>query len=193
MFILFPPKGVRAPRRAFISSLLYPPPLPLTQSVDSHMTHNLTHRLTRTNDDIKIPPPVSLPRDATARGWNALRPGKGTLGETPEFADFPGETVVIPIDLERRTATPPWSNGVEIPLNATGTGPFFGQMGVAPAPALGELTSILPGTYGGNLDNKRLGPGWAYSFPPAPFPPPLPTSPSPGSNPPSCLFISQYC
>jgi hypothetical protein len=44
-------------------------------------------------------------------GWNAIRAGKGTLGKTPEYADLPGETVIIPIDLQRQTATPPWSNG----------------------------------------------------------------------------------
>ena len=55
------------------------------------------------------------------------------------YAATVGETVIIPIDLERQTATPPWSNGVEIPLNVTGTGPFFGQMGVAPLPALGGV------------------------------------------------------
>ena len=57
------------------------------------------------------------------------------------------------------------SNGVEIPLNVTGTGPFFGQMGVAPPPELGEQSSILPGVYGGNLDNKRLGPGATLYIP----------------------------
>mmetsp|Transcript_44708 Transcript_44708/g.71763 ORF Transcript_44708/g.71763 Transcript_44708/m.71763 type:complete len:251 (-) Transcript_44708:1232-1984(-) len=63
------------------------------------------------------------------------------------------------------TATPPWSRGVEIALNATGTGPFFGQMGVAPAPSRGVLSSILPGAHGGNLDNKRLGPGATLYLP----------------------------
>jgi len=60
-------------------------------------------------------------------------------------------------------AATPW--GGEIPLNATGTGPFFGQMGVAPPPALGVQTSILPGAHGGNLDNKRLGPGATLYLP----------------------------
>ena len=42
--------------------------------------------------------------------------------------------------------------------------PFFGQMGVAPGPALGEQSSVLPGDYGGNLDNKMLGPGATVYF-----------------------------
>jgi acetamidase/formamidase len=37
-------------------------------------------------------------------------------------------------------------------------------MGVAPAPALGEQSSVLPGDYGGNLDNKMLGPGATVYF-----------------------------
>ena len=41
-------------------------------------------------------------------GWNVLRRGKGALGATAEFKDRPDETVVIPIDLERRVALPPW-------------------------------------------------------------------------------------
>ena len=73
--------------------------------------------------------------------------------------------MIIPIDLERRVALPPWSNGVPIPFNVTGVGPFFGQMGVAPPPELGVQSSLLPGTYGGNVDNKRLGPGATVYIP----------------------------
>ena len=41
---------------------------------------------------------------------------------------------------------------------------FFGQMGVAPAPNLGEISSIQPGPHGGNLDNKDLAPGSVVYF-----------------------------
>ena len=98
-------------------------------------------------------------------GWNAIRPGKGALGAHPDFAAQPDHTVVVPIHRERRTCAPPWAGeGVEIPLDATGTGPFFGQMGVAPDPNAGVQTSVLPGPHGGNLDNKRLGPGSTVYF-----------------------------
>ena len=115
-------------------------------------------------------------------GWNAIRRGKGALGNLPEF-DEPG-TIVMPIDLAKRTARMPWGiaakegdgakaepsettngesqsreRGVEFPLNC-----FFGQMGVAPAPNLGEISSIQPGPHGGNLDNKDLAPGSVVYF-----------------------------
>ena len=41
--------------------------------------------------------------------------------------------------------------GIVIPLR-----PFFGSMGVAPAPELGRVSSNPPGTHAGNLDNKEL-------------------------------------
>src|SRR5881409_535069 len=41
--------------------------------------------------------------------------------------------------------------GVVIPLR-----PFFGSMGVAPAPELGRVSSNPPGKHAGNLDNKEL-------------------------------------
>jgi acetamidase/formamidase len=41
--------------------------------------------------------------------------------------------------------------GIVIPLR-----PFFGSMGVAPAPELGRVSSNPPGRHAGNLDNKEL-------------------------------------
>jgi acetamidase/formamidase len=41
--------------------------------------------------------------------------------------------------------------GIEIPLR-----PFFGSMGVAPAPSQGRVNSAPPGTHAGNLDNREL-------------------------------------
>jgi acetamidase/formamidase len=46
----------------------------------------------------------------------------------------------------------PW--GLDLPL-----APFFGVMGVAPPPAWGRITSLIPRAMGGNLDNKELTPG----------------------------------
>jgi acetamidase/formamidase len=56
------------------------------------------------------------------------------------------------------TAHPPW--GGEIPLR-----PFFGNFGVAPALALGRLTSTIPREFGGNMDNKELIAGTTVYFP----------------------------
>src|SRR5258706_222923 len=43
------------------------------------------------------------------------------------------------------------AQGIVIPLR-----PFFGSMGVAPAPDLGRVSSNPPGKHAGNLDNKEL-------------------------------------
>ena len=78
-------------------------------------------------------------------GWNAIFP---TLGTVPR--DFVGhELSHIPVDVEARTAQLPW--GPKLPL-----APFFGVMGVAPAPEYGALSSKEPRQHGGNLDNKEL-------------------------------------
>jgi len=41
--------------------------------------------------------------------------------------------------------------GIVVPLK-----PFFGSMGVAPAPELGRVSSNPPGRHAGNMDNKEL-------------------------------------
>ena len=45
-------------------------------------------------------------------------------------------------------------SGIRLPL-----APFLGVMGVAPPPASGRNTSLIPRAMGGNLDNKELTPG----------------------------------
>lgn len=78
-------------------------------------------------------------------GWNLILPLLGTLPE-----DFPlHRFVVIPLDRERMVARGP--SGTRVPLR-----PFFGILGVAPAPNLGRVPSFPPGPYGGNMDNKEL-------------------------------------
>ena len=47
--------------------------------------------------------------------------------------------------------TAEFTPGIVIPLQ-----PFFGSMGVAPAPELGRVSSNPPGRHAGNLDNKEL-------------------------------------
>ncbi len=53
--------------------------------------------------------------------------------------------------LDRRRLIAEFKPGIVIPLK-----PFFGSMGVAPAPALGRVSSNPPGRHAGNLDNREL-------------------------------------
>ena len=78
-------------------------------------------------------------------GFNLIRPGAGTLPD--RFPDH--RRIHLPIDRAAGTVLTPW--GLEIPAR-----PFFGVMGTAPPPHLGRLTSIVPGAFGGNIDNKEL-------------------------------------
>jgi acetamidase/formamidase len=81
-------------------------------------------------------------------GWNLIRPLAGTLPD-----DFHETRLLnIPLDRERMVGRLPW--GLDLPL-----APFFGVMGVAPPPAWGRITSLIPRAMGGNLDNKELIPG----------------------------------
>ncbi len=78
-------------------------------------------------------------------GFNLVRPLGGTLPDV-----FPQERLlIVPIDRTAMTATLPF--GVTLPL-----APFFGIMGVAPPPAWGRVTSVVPRAHGGNIDNKEL-------------------------------------
>jgi acetamidase/formamidase len=65
---------------------------------------------------------------------------------------------IIPID--RKTMTSTFAPGIVIPLR-----PFFGSMGVAPAPELGRVSSNPPGKHAGNLDNKELVAGTTLFIP----------------------------
>lgn len=89
-------------------------------------------------------------------GYNAVRPAAGTL--PGEFPVSQSTLTHIPINREARTARLPW--GATLPLS-----PFFGVMGVAPAPEWGELTSIQPRLHGGNLDLKLLTEGATLFLP----------------------------
>src|ERR1041384_6990933 len=53
--------------------------------------------------------------------------------------------------LDRRKMTAEFLPGIVIPLH-----PFFGSMGVAPAPEAGRVSSNPPGRHAGNLDNREL-------------------------------------
>jgi acetamidase/formamidase len=81
-------------------------------------------------------------------GYNMIRPLAGTLPD-----DFHETRLInIPLDAKRMVGRLPW--GLDLPLK-----PFFGVMGVAPPPAWGRITSLIPRAIGGNLDNKELTPG----------------------------------
>jgi acetamidase/formamidase len=77
---------------------------------------------------------------------NGFSPQRGVLPPT----DFDrGRTKIIPLDRKRMVAK--FADNIEIPLH-----PFFGSMGVAPAPEKGRVNSGPPAEYAGNLDNKDL-------------------------------------
>src|ERR1700761_864929 len=66
-------------------------------------------------------------------GYNFIRPLVGTLPD-----DFHEQRLInIPLDKTRMTGRMPW--GLELPL-----APFFGVMGVAPPPAWGRISSLVP-------------------------------------------------
>ncbi|HTK29361.1 MAG TPA: acetamidase/formamidase family protein [Vicinamibacterales bacterium] len=64
------------------------------------------------------------------------------------------------IALDRKAMTGTFAPGIVIPLH-----PFFGSMGVAPAPEAGRISSTPPGTHAGNLDNKDLVAGTSLFIP----------------------------
>jgi acetamidase/formamidase len=67
-------------------------------------------------------------------GYNRIRPLAGTLPD-----DFHETRLInIPLDQKRMVGRLPW--GLDLPLK-----PFFGVMGVAPPPAWGRITELIPG------------------------------------------------
>jgi acetamidase/formamidase len=87
-------------------------------------------------------------------GYNSIKPGMGTLPD-----DFPYmRRVHIGVDIANKIVHTPW--GMTIPAQ-----PFFGVMGVAPAPEIGRVTTVMPSSFGGNIDNKELGPGAVLYLP----------------------------
>jgi acetamidase/formamidase len=73
----------------------------------------------------------------------------GCAGFLPENCDRTRSAKIIALDRQRKTAQ--FAPGIVIPLR-----PFFGSMGVAPAPELGRVSSNPPGRHAGNLDNREL-------------------------------------
>jgi len=82
----------------------------------------------------------------------------GCSGYVPENCGGRGPATIIPLDRQTMTAT--FLPGIVIPLK-----PFFGSMGVAPAPEVGRVSSNPPGRHAGNLDNKELTAGSTLYIP----------------------------
>ncbi len=78
-------------------------------------------------------------------GFNAIRAGWGAL---PHQFNEPALRF-IHLDLENNVAEFPVNSGIKIPLK-----PFFGILGVATPET--QRSSIPPGCYGGNIDNREL-------------------------------------
>jgi acetamidase/formamidase len=73
----------------------------------------------------------------------------GCAGFVPENCDKSVPIKIVPLD--RRKMTAEFFPGMVIPLK-----PFYGSVGIAPAPELGRVSSNPPGRHAGNLDNREL-------------------------------------
>ena len=73
----------------------------------------------------------------------------GCSGFVPENCERGTLSKILTLD--RMHMTSEFAPGIVIPLK-----PFFGSMGVAPAPELGRVSSNPPGRHAGNMDNKEL-------------------------------------
>ena len=73
----------------------------------------------------------------------------GCSGYLPENCETALPSKIITLDRKKMTAE--FLPGIVIPLK-----PFYGSIGVAPAPELGRVSSNPPGRHAGNLDNREL-------------------------------------
>jgi acetamidase/formamidase len=73
----------------------------------------------------------------------------GCSGVLPENCDAGVPARIIPLD--HTTMRAEFAPGILVPLR-----PFFGSLGVAPAPEAGRVSSNPPGRHAGNLDNREL-------------------------------------
>jgi acetamidase/formamidase len=73
----------------------------------------------------------------------------GCSGFLPENCESGVPLKILTLDRKRMTAE--FLPGIVIPLQ-----PFYGSIGVAPAPELGRVSSNPPGRHAGNLDNREL-------------------------------------
>jgi acetamidase/formamidase len=82
----------------------------------------------------------------------------GCKGFLPENCE--PDTPIKILNLDRSRMTAQFAPGIVLPLH-----PFFGSMGVAPAPELGRVSSNPPGRHAGNLDNRELVAGTTLYIP----------------------------
>ncbi len=82
----------------------------------------------------------------------------GCSGFLPENCDRAAGTKIVALD--KKTMTAEFEPGIVVPLK-----PFFGSMGVAPAPEAGRVSSNPPGRHAGNMDNKELTAGSTLYIP----------------------------
>ncbi|HEX5069042.1 MAG TPA: acetamidase/formamidase family protein [Vicinamibacterales bacterium] len=75
----------------------------------------------------------------------------GCSGQQPLRANCSGQGGTVILKFNREQMTSEVLPGIVVPLK-----PFFGSMGVAPAPEIGRLSSNPPGRHAGNLDNREL-------------------------------------
>lgn len=87
-------------------------------------------------------------------GWNLQLPLHGTLPQ--EFPET--RRIHLPIDISDETVALPWGRYMKCR-------PFFGNIGVAPPPSFGRLSSVEPRAFGGNIDNKELVAGATLMLP----------------------------
>ena len=73
----------------------------------------------------------------------------GCSGYLPENCDK--EVPIKILQLDRIKMTAQFLPGIVVPLK-----PFYGSIGLAPAPEIGRLSSNPPGRHAGNLDNREL-------------------------------------
>jgi acetamidase/formamidase len=92
---------------------------------------------------------ITLP---IAYGYNGCR------GFLPELCG-PNRVSTL-IQMDRANMTAEVAPGIVVPLR-----PFFGSIGVAPAPSLGRVSSNPPSRHAGNLDNKELVAGTTIYIP----------------------------
>ncbi|MBW4081176.1 acetamidase/formamidase family protein [Paenibacillus sp. S150] len=86
-------------------------------------------------------------------GFNYMGPMSGIFYNEMDDPD----TAIIKIDAERKLGV--WGPA-KFPLK-----PFFGIMGVAPPDHWERITSVTPGRYGGNMDNRELTAGSVLYLP----------------------------
>jgi acetamidase/formamidase len=81
----------------------------------------------------------------------------GCSGYMRELCEVRGSTL---IRMDRKAMTAEIVPGITVPLR-----PFWGSIGVAPAPELGRVSSNPPHRHAGNLDNKELVAGTTLYIP----------------------------